>query len=59
MDLNLDIVIDLLFGAIHYRLLFRIGRPDQALTDALVDAALRGIGPPRQATRGMAARPRR
>jgi AcrR family transcriptional regulator len=49
-DIDLDTVIDLLYGAIHYRLLFRPGHPDRALTDALVDAALSGVAPrPRRA----------
>jgi AcrR family transcriptional regulator len=45
-DVDLDTVIDLLFGAIHYRLLLRLRRPDRADIEALVDAALRGVGSP-------------
>ncbi|MEV7420161.1 TetR/AcrR family transcriptional regulator [Streptomyces sp. NPDC089919] len=44
-DVDLDLVIDLVWGPLLNRWLLRTGPLTPAYTDALVDSALRGLGP--------------
>jgi hypothetical protein len=42
-DLDPDVVAELLYAPIYFRLLFQTGRLNDVSTDALLDAALKGI----------------
>ncbi len=44
-DVDLDLVVDLLYGGFYHRFLLRVGPLDAAYADAAVDAALRGLAP--------------
>lgn len=43
-DLDLEVTLDLVYGPLFYRLMMRHGRLDRAFTDAVVDAAVAGLG---------------
>lgn len=53
-DVDADMVLDLLIGAVFIRLLFDLGPLNQRVADSLVDVALNGISsaPARQLTTG-------
>lgn len=48
---DLELMLDLLFGPIWYRLLSQHGKLDQAFARGLCDALLRGFGPPAAASK--------
>ena len=43
-DIDPDVVAEMLYAPIYFRLLFQTGDLDEEATDAMVDAALKGIG---------------
>ena len=56
-DIDLDVAVDLFYGSFYHRYLLRVAPLSHEHADAIVDAALGGIGPPTQTT--AAARHRR
>ncbi|MEV7930702.1 TetR/AcrR family transcriptional regulator [Kitasatospora sp. NPDC088264] len=44
-DADLDLALELLYGPLHYRWLYRLGPLDPAYADRLVEAVLRALGP--------------
>lgn len=44
-DVDLDLVVDLLYGGFYHRFLLRVGPLDAAYADAAVDIALQGLAP--------------
>ena len=57
-DIDLDIAVDLFYGSFYHRYLLRVAPLTHEHADAIVDAALSGIGPQAQTT-APAARHRR
>jgi len=49
-DVDLDLAIDLFYGGFYHRYLLRVAPLTHAHADAIVDAALTGIGPRREST---------
>ena len=56
-DIDLDVAVDLFYGSFYHRYLLRVAPLSHEHADAIIDAALSGIGPPTQTT--VAARHRR
>jgi hypothetical protein len=51
-EIDIEVVLDMIYGPIFYRLLMGNGALDEKFTDAVVEHALRGVARQRGAARG-------